>query len=125
MEIWEARSCRLSAHAFFPDSIRNDPRVPPVAITDLQFYGKSVPIGEGQDGRTVLTRSITETDELVLSYRDRAITFEYTALFYGVTDKKEYAYMMEGLDDEWIDVGTRRFTTYANIPMFGISESVF
>jgi len=103
-------------NAFFPDSIKNDPRLPPVVITDLQFYDKSVPIGEGPDGRTVLTHSISETDELTLSYRDRAISFEYTALFYGSTDQNEYSYMMEGLDEEWINAGVRRFTTYARIP---------
>ena len=103
-------------NAFFPDSIVNDPRVPPVVITDLQLKAQSIQVGEDEDGRTILSRSISETDELVLSYHDRVIAFEYAALFYGSKDKFEFAYMMEGLDDDWIHVGDRRFAMYTHVP---------
>jgi PAS domain S-box-containing protein len=102
-------------NVFFPDSIRDNPNIPPVVITDFQIFNTSVPIGRGEDGRSILTRPITETREIILSHKDNVFSFTFAALNYLAPEKNHYAYMMEGFDENWIYSGTRRFATYTNL----------
>jgi ligand-binding sensor domain-containing protein/signal transduction histidine kinase len=39
----------------------------------------------------------------------------YAALDYSAPEKMRYRYMLEGVDQDWIDAGSRRFTYYANL----------
>jgi len=99
-------------NAFYPDQIADNPDPPPVVITDFLLANEPVPIG----GDSVLQQSILETDELVLSYLNNAITFEFAALNYRLPEKNRYKYKMEGFEEDWNEVGiTRRFATYTNL----------
>ncbi|MCJ7589676.1 MAG: diguanylate cyclase [Candidatus Aminicenantes bacterium] len=100
---------------FKPDEIRDVPFVPPVVITDFQIFNKSVPIGSGPDSKSPLPYSITETRDLTLSHRDRVFTFEFAALNYIFSEKNQYAYKMEGFENAWNYVGTRRYASYTNL----------
>jgi signal transduction histidine kinase/DNA-binding NarL/FixJ family response regulator len=81
-------------------------------ITDFQLANKPVPIGAD----SVLQKSILETDELVLSYRDRVFSFEFAVLNYQAPEQNRYKYRMEGFEKEWNEVDrTRRFATYTNL----------
>ncbi len=102
---------------FYPDSIRADTSRPSVVITDFQIFNKPVPIGEGIDGRTILRRSISECDEIQLSYKENVFSFEFAGLHYVSPKGNLYAYMMEGFDKEWnYTDANRRFVTYTNLP---------
>jgi len=100
-------------NAFYPHQIGNNPNAPPVLITDFQIYNKSVPISTEEDA--ILQQDISVTDHLTLSYKHSVFSFEFVALNYSLTDKNQYAYMLEGFDWEWNYVGTKRSTTYTNI----------
>jgi two-component system sensor histidine kinase ChiS len=102
-------------NAFYPDSIRENPRIPPIVITDFQIFNTSVPVGEWKDGRSIPTKSITETKTIELSYKENVFSFEFAALEYTAPEKNQYAYKMEGFDEDWIYSGTRRFVTYTNL----------
>ena len=102
--------------SFYPDSIRANSYIPQIVITDIQIFNRSVPIGRGEEKRSILKKSITETEEIELSYKDRVFSFEFAALHYASPDKNEYAYFMEGFEQEWNFVGNRRFATYTNLP---------
>ncbi len=101
---------------FDPGEIADNSHPPPVILTDFRIFNRSVPIGRGPDGRAILNASIAETREIVLSHRDDVISFEYAALDYRAPAKNSYAYMMAGFDETWTHAGTRRFTTYTNLP---------
>ncbi len=101
---------------FYPDSIKDNLHAPPVVITDFQIFNKSVPIGEKEDRSAILKKSITETKEIELSYKNKVISFEFAALHYASPDKNEYAYMMQGFEKDWNYVGNRRFASYTNLP---------
>ncbi len=103
-------------NAFYPKDVKDNPNIPPVVITDFQIFNKSVPAGEDEDGRSILTTSISETEEIQISYKDNVISFEYVALDYAAPEKNEYAYIMEGLENEWNYVGKRRYATYSQLP---------
>ncbi|MBL1214339.1 MAG: hypothetical protein HND52_13355 [Ignavibacteriae bacterium] len=110
-------------NVYHPDSIKDNPFVPTIVITDFKIMNESVLIGNndenenhqngGSDYR--LRKSITETDTIILSYRDDVISFEFAALNFTVPKRNRYAYMMEGFDADWIYSGSRRFVTYTNL----------
>ena len=102
-------------NSFYPDKIRDNSYIPPVLITDFQIFNRSIPIGETAGDRLILEKSITETEEIELSHKDRVISFEFAALHYASPDKNEYAYMMEGFEKDWNYIGNRRFATYTNL----------
>jgi signal transduction histidine kinase/ligand-binding sensor domain-containing protein/CheY-like chemotaxis protein len=99
-------------NAFHPDLIQDSSFMPPVAITDFQLFNESVLPG----GDSPLDRPIEKTADIKLSYTDDFLTFEFAALDYSTPEVIQYAYMMEGLDKDWNEVGTRRFAGYTNIP---------
>ncbi len=103
-------------NAFFPDSIKDNQDIPPIVITDFQISNKTVPIGKMADGRSILDQPITETNEIVLSHKENVFSFEFSALNYLHPEKNQYAFMMEGLDDDWHFTGNRRFASYTGLP---------
>ncbi len=102
--------------SFYPDSIRHNPYVPTVALTDFRIFNKPVVIGRNDDGRTILEKSISEADQITLSHSDNVISFEFSVLHFASPEKNRFAYKLEGFEDEWNDVGTRNHATYTNLP---------
>jgi ligand-binding sensor domain-containing protein len=102
--------------AFLPDSIRNNPYIPPVVITDFRLFNKPVPISRSQGGPTILSQTISEVDHIDLSHSDYVISFEFAALHYASPEKNRYAYLLEGFETEWNEVGNRNHATYTNLP---------
>jgi signal transduction histidine kinase/ligand-binding sensor domain-containing protein len=97
---------------FHPDSIEENKFIPPVFITNLLLSYKELEINK--DG-SPLTKSITETDKIVLTYKQSVITFRYTALNYLNSEKNQYAYQLEGIEKDWNYVGSRREATFTNL----------
>ena len=96
---------------FYPGNIIKNNYVPPVVLTDFQIFNKSI----NTQHSSILTKSITETDEINLTYKENVFSFEFAALSYTLPQENEYAYMMEGFDNDWIRSGNRRFVTYTNL----------
>ncbi|UCH95361.1 MAG: PAS domain S-box protein [Candidatus Aminicenantes bacterium] len=97
---------------FHPGSIKDNPFIPPVIMTGLKISHQSAM----ERAAPPLAKSIMETTDIVLSYRDRVITFEFAALDYTSPADNRHAYMMEGLDKKWIDAGNRHFASYTTLP---------
>jgi PAS domain S-box-containing protein len=103
-------------NSFYPEKIKDNPYIPQIVITNFKISNKTVLIGEEFNSRIILSKSITETKEIVLSYKDRVFSFEFAALHYSSPEKNQYAYIMEGFEKKWNYVGNRRFATYTNLP---------
>ena len=93
-------------NAFHPDNIRDNPYVPPVVLTSLTQGGEDVDIGG----------AVEDVQEVILQWPNNLFEFEFAALSYVQPEKNQYAYMLEGFDEDWIYVGTRRFGRYTNLP---------
>jgi PAS domain S-box-containing protein len=103
-------------NTFFPDSIKDNPYIPSIVIKDFQIFNKSVPVGEKNDGTVVLEKSIIETQEISLTYKENTFSFEFAALHLASPEQNKYAYMMEGFDKGWnYTDARRRFAMYANM----------
>lgn len=100
---------------FHPDSIKDDLIAPPVFLTDLEIFNESVVPGKSHNG-FILPTSITEAEELVLSYRESVFTIKFAALSFTQADKNKYAYQLIGFDKSWnYTDAQRRFATYTNL----------
>jgi signal transduction histidine kinase/streptogramin lyase len=97
--------------AFHPDSIQENYTVPPVYITDILINEQSVYSQQPTSLDTVLF----ETERIELSHKQNFLAFEYLALNYSNAEQNRYRYMMEGLDDNWVEAGTRRFAEYRDL----------
>lgn len=97
---------------FHPDNIEDNPYEPPVYITNLKLSNQPVNLS---DPESPLQKNISLAEKLALSYRENVITFDFVALNYTRPEYNQYAYMMEGFEENWNYVGTQRNATYTNL----------
>jgi signal transduction histidine kinase len=90
-------------NAFFPEQITDNLVPPLVVITAFDILNQTV--------RT----NLVANEHIQLSYRDNLISFEFAALDYNAPARNQYAYMLEGVDRDWVYAGTRRYASYANL----------
>jgi ligand-binding sensor domain-containing protein/signal transduction histidine kinase len=113
-EFNQGASCRLAngmllfggtggLNAFFPDSIRDNTRIPPVVVTRLEIHDRPALAVQG-----IIT-------EVVLRYPENAFAVEFAALDFAAPEKHRYAYMLEGVDPDWIETGVRRYARYVGL----------
>jgi signal transduction histidine kinase/CheY-like chemotaxis protein/ligand-binding sensor domain-containing protein len=100
---------------FFPDSIRDNAFEPPIVITGFQVFNRDVPIAKDETDPSPLKTSITETKEITLPYSNSVISLDFASLNYTNPEARQYAYMLEGFDKAWNDVGNRHTVTYTNL----------
>lgn len=101
---------------FDPREIVPSKIVPDVAITGLQIFNKCVEIGEKINDRVILEKSILETEEIVLSYKESVFSIEFAALNFLAPEKNKFAYKMKGFEDDWRMAREGiQFETYTNL----------
>ncbi|WP_246202198.1 hybrid sensor histidine kinase/response regulator [Spirosoma agri] len=86
--------------SFNPDSIQDNIKSFPVAITDFKVMNQSRP----------LTDSV-----MTLAHDENFLSFEFAALTYTVPQLSRYMYRLVGVDKTWIPGGTRHFANYTNL----------
>lgn len=92
--------------AFHPDSLQRSPYKPPVLITGFQVFGKTFP----------LAQSVLQIPHISLAYDQNSFSFDFVALDYSLPEKNQYSYRLDGIDPEWLFVGTRRYASYSHLP---------
>jgi ligand-binding sensor domain-containing protein/signal transduction histidine kinase len=100
-------------NVFYPDSIKGNLTQPPVVITNFSLFNESVPVNDKENFS--LEKNVRYLDEIDLDYDHGVISFEYASLNFTNPEKNEYAYKMEGFDNDWIYAGDRRQVTYTNL----------
>jgi len=97
---------------FRPEDILDNFNIPPVYITGIELESEPVSVG----GDSPLQKSILDTTDLVLSYRDRILSIEFAALNFSSPAKNRYRYRLEGFEETWHEVGSdQRFATYTTL----------
>ncbi len=102
---------------FHPDSIRPSDFTPPIVFTGFELFNEAVPINRAEQDEAgySLPQSISYTSDLELSYDHKVFTITYAGLDYAGPQNIDYAYRMEGFDDDWQYVGSKRSATYTNL----------
>lgn len=93
-------------NVFDPLRIEGNPYIPPVVLTSLTQNG--VPVRPGGE--------VEMLQEIVLRWPGNYFEFEYAALNYRQSNENQYAYRLEGFDEQWNEVGPRRYGQYTNLP---------
>ncbi len=88
-----------------PSEVRDDPYAPPVAILSFARLGQPVPPSEWLRGGPV-----------TVGPREGFFSIEFAALSFRSAAKNRYAWKLEGLDERWVDGGTRRRADYTSVP---------
>ena len=93
-------------NAFYPHLLGGSGPPPQVAITKFLTLNNPVDQDELQvrDGR------------VQLQYDQNVIGFEFAALDFAGPRKNRFMYMLEGIDDDWVNAGSKRQVTYTNLP---------
>ncbi len=98
-------------NTFLPYQIKANSVMPPVYITTMSILNREEHTAAG------LPLDLSQTKELTLDYDDaQMVTFGFAALSYCSPGKNQYAYRLEGFDQEWNYVGNQNRATYTNLP---------
>ena len=90
---------------FHPDNLMNNTHVPNIVLTAFNVLNEPYP----------LPQPIYNTREIVLDHTQNFFSFEFAALDYVAPKKNRYAYRLDGVDENWIQTGTRRYANYTHI----------
>lgn len=97
-------------NVFHPDSIRDNPFVPPVVITRFTRFNT-----EDTAGVSIEESGIAAREQIELNYTDNILVFEVAALNFRNPQRNQYAYRLEGFNDNWIQLGNKREITFTNL----------
>ena len=101
---------------FSPEKLDDEPVNSSVVLTDFQIFNKRIKPGEKQNGKIVLKKSISVTDEIQLKYSQNVFTLEFAALNFLHADKNHYLYTLQGFNDQWFEADNNtRKVTYTNL----------
>jgi len=93
-------------NAFYPDQILDVDYLPPIVLTSLTY-----------DGEPLSTATTPETTtSIALRYPQNSFEFEFAALGYTASLRNQYAYKLQGFDNNWYELGNKRFGRYTNLP---------
>lgn len=93
-------------NTFIPENIQTNQIIPPVGITSFKVFDEEMSQNIGP---------IFTGKKIELTHRENFFAFEFSVLDYTDVSKNLYAYKLEGLDEDWIDCGTRHFVNYTNL----------
>jgi ligand-binding sensor domain-containing protein/class 3 adenylate cyclase/predicted metal-dependent HD superfamily phosphohydrolase len=94
--------------SFNPQAIKSNNTAPRVVISNVMIANKTLDI----TSKGPLKTDLAFTQNIDLTYKENPIAIEFAALHYSNSNKNEYAYMLEGLDDDYNYTGTRRLAIY-------------
>ncbi len=89
---------------FIPEEIIDKSHLPPLAITSFKVLNKKV------------SDYLINEDTIYLKHFENFFSFEFAALDYTNSYRNKYAYILEGVDRQWVEVdASRRKAEYTNI----------
>ncbi|MFI5219112.1 MAG: two-component regulator propeller domain-containing protein [Bacteroidia bacterium] len=92
--------------SFYPSRIKSDTVAPKVLITDFVIPGKEKNISVDESGN----KSIT------LKYFENSFTVDFIALHYHDPVKNQYAYKLEGFQQDWTYCGNSHQVNFSQLP---------
>jgi len=93
-------------NVFVPDNVRDNPFIPQVVFTSINKFNKNYKSD----------KSFSQIKELNLSHSNNLFSVKFAALDYTAPQRNQYAYMLEGFDDNWIQLNNKREITFTRLP---------
>jgi ligand-binding sensor domain-containing protein/signal transduction histidine kinase/CheY-like chemotaxis protein/AraC-like DNA-binding protein len=98
---------------FHPDSLKPAQIHSQFHTTDLYVYNT---LQHPERKNSPLTSVLDFTDELVLTHNQSFFSIDLAAINLYAPGRTQYAYMLEGLQNEWINLGTERKISFTDLP---------
>jgi len=99
-------------NVFQSEKLEDNPYIPQILFTDFKLLNQDVIVGKN----SVLPHHINQTDQIVLDSTHNIFSLEFIALNYRNSPKNQYAYMMEGFEEDFITIGSNtRSVSYTNL----------
>jgi signal transduction histidine kinase/ligand-binding sensor domain-containing protein len=92
-------------NSFYPDALKDNPFIPNIVFTSCYKTTKTDKV----------YIDVENTREVIFNYYDHNFTIEFAALEFTNPEKNRYAYMFEGVSNDWIETGNRRFVPFSNL----------
>ena len=101
---------------FRPEDIAPEKKAPPIVLTGLDVFDRSVHVDDTTNGHVILRRALTETHQITLGPRDNVFSIEFASLGYIPNASNKYAYTLDGFNTKWLMTdGKSRKATYTNL----------
>ncbi|MDW7691234.1 two-component regulator propeller domain-containing protein [Flammeovirgaceae bacterium SG7u.111] len=97
---------------FLPNQITKNTRVPQVYVTEIYLFNKKMEVG---DSIGLLSQNANTVKAISLEPGQSIFTIKFAALNYLHPGKNQYAYILEGLEEEWNYVGNKNEATYTQL----------
>ena len=99
-------------NAFYPDQLKQNPYMPPVAITSFILLDE-----ERKSSQDPGWSSAIHSDKKVtLKHYQASVKIGFVSMSYQAAEKNQYLCIMEGLENKWRSVGNEKSLTYINLP---------
>jgi len=98
--------------SFYPQNLSANNFIPPVIFTSFSVNNTPINVNDSSE---ILTQNLNTIDEIELNYKQSNITIAFAALNYIFPEHNSYAIMLEGVDRDWTNIGTRNEVNYANL----------
>lgn len=98
---------------FRPELLLDNPYTPPVVITKLELFNKTV---RPDDETGILTKNISDTKSITLKSWQTAFSLEFVVSNYISGQHNIFAYKLEAYDKEWYYLTNKRTVSYSNLP---------
>ncbi len=105
-------------NSFYPDDVKGNDKPPTIVLTDFLLFNKSVvpDISQKPSKSAVMTQPVFLADKVRLNYQQDVFSFEFAALHFGEPQKNQYAYMLEGVNKDWLYTDAdKRFASYTTL----------
>jgi signal transduction histidine kinase/ligand-binding sensor domain-containing protein/CheY-like chemotaxis protein len=97
-------------NVFHPDSLVFNQTQPPVVFTAFRYHR-----GALEETDIMEIPGISIKNQVVLPYPAQMVVCEFAALDYRQTNRNRFAYRLDAIHENWIDLGTKREVTFANL----------
>jgi ligand-binding sensor domain-containing protein/HPt (histidine-containing phosphotransfer) domain-containing protein/PAS domain-containing protein len=105
---------------FHPDDIVPHSIPPVIAFTEFRVRNQALPL----QARMNADGTAQGVPQISLQPGESMFSLEFAALHFAAPDQNQYAYRLEGLDQEWNEVGNRHSVTYSALPPGNYTLSV-
>ncbi len=95
-----------------PLNIKLNPNAPGVFLSDFKLFNRSIFDDPDQQ---IIVGNINLVDRIVLDYGQTIIGFEFIGLNFTHSARNQYAYYLEGFEEDFNYVGETRSATYTNL----------
>jgi signal transduction histidine kinase/DNA-binding response OmpR family regulator/streptogramin lyase len=100
---------------FWPEEIKAQPTTNRPVFTDFKIFNQSVAVNQKFGSKTILRQSVLHTKKIVIPFRFNNFEIQFSALDYKSQGKNSYKFLLENYDENWNDIGDRRFLVFNNL----------